>query len=110
MSFDATKKPGIYDEEILGQMYDVLVKQAGARADEYDRRSFVQCALNWDYRFTFEYRFMGSLGSGGKIWLPLDRDPSVSCYPENETPERMEAMRNTNQELSRFGKQTGRNK
>lgn len=94
------KKPGIYGEETLGKMYDVLIECAGARKDVYDRNAFVQCALNWDYRFMFEYRFQGKLGSGGKIWLPLHRDPSVSCYTEDETTERNEMMEKTNQKLA----------
>lgn len=102
MSFEKDKKPGIYDEEILGKMYDILVQHAGAREDSYDRNSFVQCAINWDYRFSFEYRFMGSLGGGGKIWLPLHRDPYVSCYQENETPDRKEAIEKTNEVLSKL--------
>ena len=103
MSYPASpKKPGIYDEEILGKMYDILVMHVGARKDSYDRKSFVQCAIIWDYRFSFEYRFMGSLGFGGKIWLPLDQAPYVSCYGENETPERNEAIEKANQELSRL--------
>lgn len=104
MSFEKDKKPGIYGEEILGKMYDILVQHAGARQDAYDRKSFVQCATNWDYRFGFEYRFMGSLGGGGKIWLPLHRDPYVSCYKENETPDRVEAIEKANAELSKLVK------
>lgn len=99
MSSDGNKKSGIYEEEILGKMYDVLVLHAGACKDSYDRKNFVHCAIHWDYRFGFEYRFMGSLGGGGKIWLPLHRDPSVSCYKENETPERKEAIEKTNAAL-----------
>lgn len=104
MSFDSNKQLGIYGEEILGKMYDILVAHAGARNDSYDRKSFVQCALNWDYRFGFEYRFMGSLGFGGKIWLPLHREPYISCYQENETPDRKEAIDQVNAELSRLVK------
>jgi hypothetical protein len=93
------KKPGIYSEEILGKMYDILIEHAGARQDNYDRNSFVRCALNWDYRFTFEYRFMGRLGGGGKIWLPLHRNPYISCYSEDETPDRKGMMDETNKKL-----------
>lgn len=100
MSVDANKRPVIYDEEILGKMYDILVKHAGAREDSYDRKSFVQQAINWDYRFGFEYRFMGSLGGGGKIWLPLHRDPYVNCYQENETPDRKKSIEKANEALS----------
>lgn len=104
MNSDANKTPGIYKEEMLDKMYDILVEHAGARKDSYDRRSFVQCALNWDYRFGFEYRFMGSLGGGGKIWLPLDQDPYVTCYQESETPDRKQAMDKANEDLSKLVK------
>lgn len=93
-------KGGIHSEETLGKVYDVLVECAGARDDAYDKRTFVQCALRWDYNFTFEYRFMGNLGGGGKIWLPLDGEPYVNCYRESETPERKAMMEETNRKLS----------
>jgi hypothetical protein len=106
MSFDVNKNPGIYDEEILGKMYDILVLHAGAREDSYDRKSFIQQAINWDYRFGFEHRFMGSLGGGGKIYLPLHRDPYVSCYQENETPDRKKAIEKANADLSKLVKES----
>lgn len=86
----------------LGYLYDVLVKHAGAKDDEYDRNTFIRTAVDWDYRFSFEYRFMGSLGFGGKIWLPLDRAPYVTCYREDETSERKNAIDRTNDELRRL--------
>lgn len=104
MSFATDKKPGIYQDAILGELYDVLVQHAGASRDPYDRQCFVLLALNWDYRFTFEYRFMGLLSSGGKIWLPLDGVPNVSCYPEHETPQRKKIIKETNILLERVVK------
>lgn len=104
MSLAAYKTPGIHDESVLRQVYAILVKHSGARMDQHDENSFVECALNWDYRFTFEYRFMGSLGGGGKIWLPLDGAPYVNCYRENETPERGAMMEATNGALSKLMK------
>ncbi len=94
------RKRGTHSEETLGKVYDILVESAGARDDAYDKRTFVHSALEWDYNFNFEYRFMGSLGGGGKIWLPLDGDPYVNCYRENETPERKSMMEETNRKLS----------
>ena len=36
---------------------------------------------------TTEWRFMGSLGMGGKFWVSLENF-NVSCYSEDETPAR----------------------
>jgi hypothetical protein len=87
---------------VLAYIYDVLVKEAGALDEESDKNTFVQAAIDWDYKYSFEYRFMGSLGFGGKIRLPLHRYPHVTCYPEDETPERKSAMEKTNSELKRL--------
>lgn len=105
MSFAADKKPGIYGEAALGRFYDVIADVAGANKHSYDRRSFIQCALNWDYRFNFEYRFQGTLGFGGKIWLPLDGEPYISCYREDDSPERLETIEKTNALLEKAVKE-----
>lgn len=41
-----------------------------------------------------EWRFMGSLGQGGKFSLNSD-GICISCYPEDETPERLAAIERT---------------
>jgi hypothetical protein len=38
-----------------------------------------------------EWRFQGSLGFGGKLWLERERW-RVSCYSEDDTPERVEKI------------------
>lgn len=96
---------GIYDEAALGRFYDLLIETAGASRLHYDRRSFIQCALNWNYHFTFEYRFEGLLGFGGKIWLPLDKAPYVSCYREDDSPERLKIIEKTNALLEKAVKE-----
>lgn len=95
-----------YSAIFLAYLYDVLVKHAGAKDDEYDKKTFVQAAVDWDDKYSFEYRFMGSLGRGGKIRLPLHRYPHVTCYPEDETPERKSAVEKTNAELKRLVDET----
>lgn len=107
MSLERKKLSGRYDAPTLAYIYDVLVKYAGARDDEYDKNTFVQCAFDWDYNFNFEYRFMGKLGFGGKVWLPLDENPSITCYREDETPERKKMIKKTNDELVRLMDETG---
>jgi len=93
------RKPGSHDQGTLEKVYDILVECAGARDDAYDKMTFVRSALNWDYEHNFEYRFMGNLGGGGKIRLPLKGAPYVDCYRENETPERKAMMEETNRKL-----------
>lgn len=48
-----------------------------------------------------EYRFMGGLGFGGKIWAPQGSCPiRVSCYPEDETPARKAMIKAANEKLA----------
>lgn len=46
-----------------------------------------------------EYRFQGSLGFGGKLYREGDR-MWVSCYREDETPDRFTVIERTNAALS----------
>lgn len=46
------------------KVYDVLVQFAGASKHEHCRSYFISCwSDDW-----YEWRFMGDLGFGGKIW------------------------------------------
>lgn len=45
-----------------------------------------------------EWRFQGSLGFGGKLYLSLGR-LHVSCYPEYRTPERDALIERVNRRL-----------
>ena len=42
-----------------------------------------------------EWRFQGNLGFGGKLWFERE-GWRVSCYPEDETPRRCEAIEKAN--------------
>lgn len=75
-------------------IYDVLVEEVGARED--DRETFVHMQTRDEG--CREYRFMGSLGFGGKFWD--SGDWWVGCYRENETPERLAAIERANARLS----------
>jgi hypothetical protein len=44
-----------------------------------------------------EYRFMGALGFGGKFW---QQSMTVTCYPEDETPERRAIIERANAALA----------
>lgn len=79
-----------------GRVWAILVEECGADRTEPARLDFER---HWpDCR---EYRFMGSLGFGGKVWAPSTyrRAPYVSCYSEDETPERRSAIQRANARL-----------
>ena len=74
-------------------VYQILMEEAGAPINL--RENFVYVMANEDCR---EYRFQGSLGFGGKLYNERGR-LRVSCYPEDETPERRIVIDKTNQRL-----------
>lgn len=73
-------------------VFDILVQHAGA--SEWQREEFV--LLHTTGRCD-EFRFMGRLGAGGKFWR---HGWTVSCYPEDQTPERAVAIARTNSALA----------
>lgn len=75
-------------------VYDVLVEHAGAA--EEGREGFVYLQTNGHLP---EYRFLGSLGFGGKFWHDGGRW-YVSAYREDMTPERQAAIDATNAALA----------
>lgn len=85
-------------DEKLNRVWDVLVKHCGA--DESQREYFLASA---DPKVTREWRFMGALGFGGKIWLnPEMEKPYVNCYREDETPARTKMIAAANAELEKL--------
>jgi hypothetical protein len=85
--------------EHFTKVYGVLIEKAGAPPSYSD--SFLPFAADWwnnNFWSTKEFRFMGKLGMGGKIWL----DPEgyrVSCYSEDRTPEREKILKDVNSDL-----------
>lgn len=74
-------------------VYDVLCTEAGASIALSDFKAHWP-ACN-------EFRFMGTLGFGGKVWSGRGtRPPYVTCYPEDRTPERDQTISVVNQKLS----------
>lgn len=64
-------------------------------ADKEGQADFVRAAQEKDGDYpSLEYRFQGSLGFGGKVYL--DDPPRVSCYPEDETPARNKQIKSVN--------------
>ncbi len=88
------------NKQRLSQIWDVLVKHAGA--SEGGREAFIALASDWGER-TLEYRFMGSLGFGGKVWLNNGPHTYVNCYREHETEGRRKLMEIANGELKLLG-------
>lgn len=78
------------------QIWFILVEECGA-SEEPNPGFFVH------FPKCREYRFCGSLGFGGKVWA--SRSPGfqpiyVTCYPEDETPERAAAIHAANKALA----------
>jgi hypothetical protein len=85
------------DEVEAELIYDVLVGRAGA--SPLGREAFVHL-IQRDTHFPIEYRFVGSLGFGGKFRVDSDGRWYVDFYPEDTTPEREEARDRTNEALA----------
>lgn len=68
------------------EVWDVLIELAGAT--EYWRADFLHHAER-TAPGELEYRFQGKLGFGGKVWSLYRGGWRVSCYKEDETPERL---------------------
>lgn len=80
-------------------VYDILVKIAGATDDENNRSQWHHF---WNERDQYhEYRFIGSLGFGGKFYCDgRGAGWRVDCYPEHATPLRQTIIQNTNSALA----------
>lgn len=92
--------------EQADRVWDILVEEVGADPDKTGWRyeSFVQY-LGMDVSphcigSCHEYRFEGNLGHGGKFRHDTSGSGSVSCYPENRTPNSEAAIERANQRLS----------
>ena len=82
--------------EYARAVYDVLCREAGAREGACDYEEFL---ASWPHSAT-EYRFMGSLGWGGKVWYNAPNARAyVTCYPEDATNHRQSVIARTNEAL-----------
>ncbi len=91
-----TKK---YDEATLKAIYEILIRTCGAWDGPDACTQFIGAAEHFTALRSFEYRFQGSLGFGGKVWLYNGEYPYVNCYQEDETPERTKAIAQADQAL-----------
>jgi hypothetical protein len=83
--------------ETANQIYDVLLANCGPFPSYSNRDSFVREFTAKNH--TKEWRFIGTLGFGGKFW---DNNGKyyVSCYSEDETPERTRTIAVVNAKLA----------
>lgn len=94
------KKMEKLDRLTLSAIYDILVRVCGASGHAQDREAFLWAAYEWGPSMTFEWRFQGSLGFGGKVWLYNSDVPYVNCYPEDSNPSREQSVKKANEELT----------
>lgn len=85
----------IIDINTAKRIWNILVKHCDAKIDS---DSFINLAVNGKLT---EFRFIGNLGFGGKIWNNR-YSFYVTCYPEDETPVRLAAIKCANEELSKL--------
>ena len=77
-------------------IYDILVHVCGANPDS--REYFVQYVGEEHDSGSYEWRFMGRLGFGGKFYMNLD-NWRVDCYREDSTPERRKIIEWANEAI-----------
>jgi hypothetical protein len=86
--------------EFFNRVYDLLVSIGGAT--ESMRDSFIYHHARDKFPCD-EFRFMGTLGFGGKYYR---RENRVSCYREDETPLRRQIIERLNAELKKISPQS----
>lgn len=81
-------------------VWGILTKFAGASAHPSCEIAFVQTQKEG----CTEYRFQGHLGFGGKFWNDGGKW-YITCYQEDETPERREIIRLVDQHFAEIRKE-----
>lgn len=82
------------------EVYDILVRECGAAPER--RADFVDRMSDFEDHSSAEYRFMGALGGGGKLYYGAHRERKyyVMYYPESKTPECDEMVKRANAALA----------
>lgn len=91
----------VNEEAFYREVYRTLMRYAGASAAE-------AFSFTWSHMhdtYLNEWRFQGKLSFGGKYWK--DRN-EINCYREDETPERMQIIEETNAKLREVADQYGK--
>lgn len=70
-----------------GSVYELLVAYCNAPSHPSDKANFIRIVRE-THNDRCEYRFIGSLGFGGKFRI-TEGKMHVTCYPEDETPQRL---------------------
>lgn len=78
-------------------LYEILEQTVGAPTEKESFMHHIQEALDKGERL--EYRFIGNLGFGGKLWIHPHKTPYVTCYQEDETPGRRQLIKAANEEI-----------
>jgi len=78
-----------------GEIWDVLSEHCQASAGQKPEFEAHLLAHPLDVN-RMEYRFVGALGFGGKVWLKVGEPPYVTCYPEDLTDERQAMIERAN--------------
>ena len=81
-------------------VYTLLVRLAGASFDPWERQAFIRHVAHRKPPCSL-YRFGGYLGAGGKFVNDGGNEdvPYVMCYPEDESPKRLNLIAHVNKEL-----------
>jgi hypothetical protein len=88
----------MYNDPFLNDVWSILVNEGGADPTEKD--SFLHVVKN-ESQGSGEYRFQGLFGFGGKFYWNRDHC-YVSCYREDETPERKKKIAEINERLKKL--------
>ena len=85
-------------EAEANNVWDILIREAGAADSDVDRFAFLHHTVGQDY--VQEYRFCGRLGFGGKVFLREQGTGwRVYYYPEDRNAEREAICERTNAAL-----------
>ncbi len=79
--------------DVYAACWDILVQHAGADVEPRAKEDFLRYIRSNPE--DIEYRFCGVLGFGGKFRY-YQKQLYVTCYIEDETPERLEVMKKVN--------------
>lgn len=89
------------NDQLVNQIYDILIDTC--EAPDGWKQFFVSAFTQHDP--PREWRFQGCLGFGGKFRLTRDRC-YVDCYPEDETPNRLDVISRANKQLEQLTNET----
>lgn len=76
--------------DLARRIYRILVEECGADSRDALRKPFCASVATG---YGVEFHISSDLGCGGKFWRDRNGEIRVSCYPEHETPERLEMIR-----------------